>query len=105
MRQILCEACGREKELVTGERLTMAGEYERVVWGTALVPQSDQRVMYVNGVPTPLAPNEYTCDFCSRAIHPGDRCCAWSAWPEGFGMKTWEHEFIQPSAAGENIPS
>ena len=77
-------------------------EYERVTWGTALPPQPDQRVMYVNGEPIPMEADFYNCDLCNAAIGPGDPCCAWSIWVDGQAMPPpWENEFMIPGERGE----
>jgi len=71
-------------------------EYQRIVWGTAKLPRPEQRVMHINGVPTPMDPGEYTCDLCCASIKPGDRCCAQSVWLEGDERApAWEHEFME----------
>jgi hypothetical protein len=66
-------------------------EYERVVWGRALMPQPEQRVIRIDGVELP--PSEYTCDNCLASIKPGELCCAWSAWVYD-DMPEWEGQFI-----------
>jgi hypothetical protein len=99
MRHLLCEACGEEKKLVTGERMALeatedeAAEYERVVWGTARLPSPAQRVIHINDVPFPMSPDEYCCDLCNASIQPGDRCCAQTVWLDGQKpAEAWEQE-------------
>jgi hypothetical protein len=103
MRSLLCERCGAGK--VAGTR-TNLGEYsgrfmgppecERVVWGIALTPTPEQRVIHRNGKPMLLPMGEYTCDLCGGPILPGARCCALSAWPADWpAMPMWEANFLE----------
>jgi len=101
MRQLLCEGCGERQKLKTGQRMALErtgicpAEFERVAWGRALPPTTEQRTMYVNDTPHPMTMGEYTSDLCSAAILPGARCCAWTMWLEGEEPDVrWEHEFL-----------
>lgn len=99
MRRILCAECALDKR--DGERQIYAGgsdgppEYERVKWGIAKQPTREQRTIRVNGVPEYLPMGAYTCDDCSADIKPGERCCAWSVWHDGGGVRPWEHTYIE----------
>jgi hypothetical protein len=65
------------------------------MWGIALIPTPRQRTIWVNEVPFPTEPrDQYTCDGCGAPIKPGERCCAYSLWPEWRRLEPWEHEYL-----------
>ena len=107
MRHVRCEQCGAGKE--TGTRMLYPAseigepaEYERVIWGVARTPQSDQRWMAINGDRKPLPLDHYNCDGCRRHIKPGERCFCWSIWtadrPE---ISEWESAYLEAPGSGE----
>lgn len=101
MRRLLCEKCANGKQDGTRQvlpegKLGEAAEYERVVWGTALV-RAENRVMSINGTAIQLQADRYDCDQCSDSIYPGQRCCAWSLWAAYQAeVGDWEHEYLEP---------
>lgn len=101
MRRLLCKECAADKK--TGEREAYPGEFERVVFGIAGQPKTEQRTIYVNGEPQPVMDlGFYNCDYCNAIIRPGDLCCAWSVWtnhriePAG-----WEQRYFQPGGPAQ----
>ena len=84
-RRLLCAACGERYrvgryQLLAPSAIGKPAEWVRGVRGVARVPQPDQRVVYLNGAPEPLAGDHYDCDSCGDEIHPGDPCTAVTLW-------------------------
>jgi hypothetical protein len=100
-RQLQCEACAAQKK--EGKRIAceaegiMPAEWERVIWGVARHPRTEQRWMTINGDRMPLPMAAYNCDLCSAEIVPGQRACAWTIWADGMAEPpAWEDQFLIP---------
>ncbi len=104
-RSLLCQNCAARKEegerqLYAASSLGEPAEYERVVWGKALPPHPNQRVMFINERPHLLPLSHYDCDQCAAPISLGERCCAWTIWTDATGpIGSWERAFINPEDA------
>lgn len=101
-RTLLCEPCGKHRP--NGTRMIYdtgplgePPEYERVVWGTALAPQPEHRVMEINGERVALPADSYDCDHCGRAIPPGARACAVTITVGDRDIGAWETGFVLPT--------
>lgn len=106
MRRLLCATCGAKSP--PGTRLLYPADAEgqeewgRFFHGAANQPTAEQRTVYINGEPTVLSVNAYTCDGCGAEIHPGDPCCAATVWVGDRAREPgpWEHEYLrQPESA------
>jgi hypothetical protein len=104
MMHVLCASC-IELHGPSGERqirprsASISGEpaeYERVLRGIALTPQSTQRYILVNDTKKDLPLDYYNCDLCNAQIRPGEPCGTWTVWTDATGpIPAWEHEYLR----------
>lgn len=101
MKRMWCAECGKDKQPGTRQVFERSewgepAEYERVVKGQARKPQAEQRVMFFNGAPIPLAEQHYDCDNCGEPIRPGDPAMTWTVWTEMMEEPAeWESQFLE----------
>ena len=104
MRHLYCAPCG-ERYPGEGRRELFArtaeepAEHGRVVRGFARTPTPQQRTMFVDGTPHPLAPGQFECDLCNVAITPGESAVAVTIWREDQQEPpAWEHDYVTGAA-------
>lgn len=101
MSQVWCAECAKDKQPGTRKVLERSAwgepaEFERVLKGRARKPQAEQRVMFFNGEPIPLAQGHYDCDNCGAPIRPGDPAMTWTVWTEMMTEPAeWESQFLE----------
>jgi hypothetical protein len=105
-QQIWCIPCAEEEHKQAGTHWFPGdGEpcYERNVFGAAKRRKPEHSVIRVGGpgdwTEIPIPPDEGACDNCNAEINTGDRCMAWTTWPD-VGDKleppAWELDHIEP---------
>ncbi len=97
-RDLLCADCAREFSARVGHDIgdlpDDPGWVFRIVHGVARQPTQEQRTITVNGEPSLMSTDEYTCDLCGRGIKPGQIACCRSIFRKGERMGTWESEYL-----------
>jgi hypothetical protein len=99
-KRIHCESCQNDHATTK-----YPGEFMRVVWGKAKLPDPKTRFMVIDSMGKhgttrevfPMPTGYYICDLCGTPINPGDRCAAVSYGRTGSESEelTWEDEALE----------